>query len=53
MDTDKALRDSIAKAIEGLGAVVFASDPKEREMLAKPVVLTVVHNAPRMEASSE
>ena len=39
-------REVLAQKIEALGAVVFAEDDKEREMLAKCVVLTVIRNAP-------
>ena len=42
----KMVREKLALKIESLGAVVFASDPKEREMLAKSVVLTVIRKAP-------
>lgn len=41
-----ALREELAERIDALGVVVFVSDDKEREMLAKSVVLTVIRQAP-------
>lgn len=39
-------RETLVGLIDAMPAVVFASDDKEREMLAKSVVLTVIRNAP-------
>jgi hypothetical protein len=43
---ERAVREQLAQKIEALGAVMFASDDKQREMLPKSVVLAVIRNAP-------
>lgn len=39
-------RELLARKFEAMASVVFASDDKEREMLPKSVVLTIIRNAP-------
>ena len=40
------MREQLARKIETMNGVVFAGDDKEREMLPKSVVLTVIRKAP-------
>lgn len=39
-------REQLARKFEAMDGVVFASDDKNREMLSKSVVLTIIRNAP-------
>ena len=43
---NKSVREQLAQKIEALQGIVFCGDTKEREMLPKSVVLTIIRNAP-------
>jgi len=43
---EAVLREQLVQKIEALGTLMFCSDDKEREVLPKSVVLTVIRQAP-------
>ncbi len=45
------VREQLAEKIENLTPTVFCADDKEREMLPKSVVLTIIRSAPLRERS--